>query len=183
MGAIKEEKAKRLPFELLLDQNTIAGKVKELGKQITSDYANEVPVLLGVLKGCVVFLTDLMRTIKLPMEIEFVSAASYRKGMRNPGEVVLGGAATIPLKGRHVLIVEGVVDTGKTVLTIVKEIKKMEPASVKIVTLLDKPGSHRSRLQIDYKGFSIGNDFVIGYGLDNTQRYRNLPFIGRVVDS
>ncbi len=183
MGALKEDKARILPFELLLDQNTISRKVKELGKQITSDYTHEVPVLLGVLKGCVVFLTDLMRVIKLPLEIEFVSAASYRKGMRNSGDVVLGGASTIPLKGRHVLIVEGVVDTGRTVLTILKEIKKLEPASVKIVTLLDKPASHQSRLQLDYKGFSIGNDFVIGYGLDNTQRYRNLPFIGRVVDS
>ena len=183
MGALKEEKARILPFELLLDQNTIARKVKELGRQITSDYTNEVPVLLGVLKGCVVFLSDLMRVIKLPLEVEFVSAASYRKGMRKPEDVVMGGVTTIPLKGRHVLLVEGVVDTGKTVATIVKEIRKMEPASLKIVTLLDKPGSHRSRLQIDYKGFSVGNDFVIGYGLDNTQRYRNLPFIGRVVDS
>jgi hypoxanthine phosphoribosyltransferase len=183
LDALTEEKAQRLPFELLLDQNAIARKVKELGRQITEDYTNEVPVLLGVLKGCVVFLSDLMRTIKLPLEIEFVSAASYRRGMCSQEDVVLGGATTIPLKGRHVLVVEGVVDTGRTVSTIVREIKKLEPASVKIVTLLDKPGSHRSRLKVDYRGFSIGNDFVIGYGLDNTQRYRNLPFIGRVVES
>lgn len=182
MSTLKEN-AKLTPFELLLDKDTIAGRVRDLGKEITEDYANQAPILLGVLKGCLVFLADLIRVIKLPLEVEFISAASYRQGIQQQDEVTLGGVSTIPLRGRHVLIVEGVVDTGNTVAKILVEIKKMEPASVEIVTLLDKPASHRTRLELKYKGFTIGNEFVIGYGLDNTQKYRNLPFVGRVIDS
>ena len=182
MKSLSVEKIQCLPFELILDQQRIAKRIAELGRQITADYAEFTPVLVGVLKGCVVFLADLMRAIKLPMELELVAAASYRHGTKQEEKVVLNGATQLPLKGRHVLVVEGVVDSGKTVSAILKEIRKMEPASVEVVTLVDKPGSHRKKLDIKYKGFSLGNDFVIGYGLDNTQKYRNLPFIGRVID-
>ncbi|MFQ6007458.1 MAG: hypoxanthine phosphoribosyltransferase [Candidatus Zixiibacteriota bacterium] len=182
MKSLSVEKIQCMPFELLLDQKQIAKRIDELGKQITEDYAGLTPVLVGVLKGCVVFLADLMRKIKLPMELEFVSAASYRRGTKRDENVVLNGTTRLPLKGRHVLVVEGVVDSGKTVTAILKEISKLEPASVEVVTLIDKPGSHRKKMNIKYKGFSIGNDFVIGFGLDNTQKYRNLPFIGRVIE-
>jgi len=178
-----KENTKLTPFELLLDKDIIAARVEELGKEITKDYAKEAPILLGVLKGCMVFMADLIRAIKLPLEVEFISAASYRQGTQRQEEVTVGGVFSIPLKGRHVLIVEGVVDTGKTAALIIDEVTKMEPASVEIVTLLDKPASHRTRLELKYKGFSIGNEFVIGYGMDNTQKYRNLPFVGRVIDS
>jgi hypoxanthine phosphoribosyltransferase len=171
------------PFELLLDQKTIARRIGEMGREITADYQNKNPVLLGVLKGCVVFLADLMRHIKLPLEVEFVSAASYRRGVSAEEEMLFSSTAHIPLTDRHVLIVEGVVDSGRTASTIIKHVKKMEPASVAIVTLIDKPASHRSRLDIAYKGFAVGNEFVIGFGLDNTQKYRNLPFIGKVIDT
>lgn len=170
------------PFELMLDQQRIAQRITELGEEINNDYAGQTPVLLGVLKGCVVFLADLMRSISLPMEVEFVSAASYRNGHDRDETVQFGGAVPILLKGRHVLIIEGVVDTGRTVSMIIKQLTTQEPASVQVVALLDKPASHRVGLEIKYKGFSIGNEFVIGYGLDNTQLYRNLPFIGRMVD-
>jgi len=170
------------PFELMLNQNDIARRINELGKSITKDYVNKTPVLVGVLRGCVVFLADLMRSIKLPLELEFVSAASYRNGKKPENKLIFGSSIAIPLKDRHVLIVEGVVDTGRTVATITKQIKKLEPASLEIVTLIDKPASHRSKLNIKYKGFSIGNEFVIGFGLDNTQKYRNLPFIGKLID-
>ncbi len=182
MDALDEKKIERMPFELLLDQKTIAKRVTELGKQITKDYSDKHIVFVGVLKGCVIFLSDLIRQIKLPLELEFVTAASYRKGKTQDEKVKLRGHNSFSISGKHVLIVEGVVDTGKTVTTLVKEFKKMEPESVEIVTLLDKPGSHRTKLEIKYKGFSIANDFVIGYGLDNTQKFRNLPFIGKVVD-
>jgi len=165
-----------------LDQARIARRIVELGKRITKDYAGLTPVIVGVLKGCIVFVADLMRAIKLPMELEFVSAASYHHGTKQQDKLVLSGQLPIPLKGRHVLVVEGVVDTGKTVSAILKQIRKLETASVDVVTLIDKPASHRTKLNIKYKGFSIGNDFVIGFGLDNTQRYRNLPFIGRVIE-
>ena len=154
----------------------------ELGEEITRDYAGQTLVIVGVLKGCVVFLADLMRRIKLPMELEFVSAASYRKGIAQENDIVIGGGVEVPLQDRHVLLVEGVVDSARTVSTVMSRLKKEEPKSVEVVTLLDKPASHRTRTDIKYRGFSIGNEFVIGYGLDNTQRFRNLPFVGRLVD-
>jgi len=178
-----DKKERRLrSFELLLDQQTIQRRVAELGRQITSDYAGRVPVLIGVMKGCICFMADLMRQIDLSMEVEFFSAASYREGSRQDATLLFSGVSAIDVKDRDVLVVEGIVDTGRTVKTLVAELSKLEPASVEIVTLLDKPGSHRSRMDIKYKGFSIGNEFVIGYGLDNTQLYRNLPFVGRMVD-
>ncbi len=182
MSTVKNASIQRVPFEILLDQKSISRRVAEFGRELTEDYAGRLPVMLGVLKGCLVFMADLMRTVDIPMEIEFVSAASYRKGTKPHNDVILGGASTVPLKNRHILLVEGIVDSGKTVKTILKALERQEPATVEIVTLLDKPASHRSSLDIKYKGFSIGNEFVIGYGLDNTQKYRNLPFIGRVLE-
>ncbi len=170
------------PFELLLDQKQISKRIAELGAQITRDYAGEVPVIVGVLKGCIIFLADLVREIKLPIELEFVSAASYRKGAQREEDIIFSGGFSIPMTGRHVLVVEGVVDSGKTVHLVADKITALEPASLAVVTLLDKPGSHRAKVDIKYKGFTIGNEFVIGFGLDNTQKYRNLPFIGRLLE-
>ncbi|MFZ1682602.1 MAG: hypoxanthine phosphoribosyltransferase [Candidatus Zixiibacteriota bacterium] len=170
------------PFELLLDQKQIAKRVAEMGTQITKDYAGEIPVIVGVLKGCIIFIADLVREIKLPIELEFVSAASYRRGIAREEDIEFSSKFSIPLEGRHVLVVEGVVDSGKTVALVVDKIRKMEPASLAVVTLLDKPGSHRAKVDIKYTGFTVGNEFVIGFGLDNTQKYRNLPFIGRLLD-
>lgn len=172
-----------LPFEVQLDQRRIAARVAELGREITRDYEDKAPVLIGVLKGCIVFLGDLMRQINLPLEVEFVRAASYHRGVSPSETVELSSEITVDLQGRDVLIVEGIVDTGNTVRTIMEQLRQSEPASIEVVTLLDKPASHRSTLKIKYRGFAIGNEFVIGYGLDNTQRYRNLPFIGRVIDT
>ena len=166
----------------MLDQETIASRVAELGGEISSEYEGKQPVLIGVLKGCVVFLSDLMRQITIPVEVEFVSAASYRHGIHRDEEVIIGGGVSIDLKGRHVLLVEAIVDTGRTVSLILDKVGAMEPASIEIVTLLDKPTSHRTKLTVKYKGFSISNEFVIGYGMDNAQRFRNLPFIGRVIE-
>lgn len=182
MPSPSEKQQAVLPFELLLDQADIRKRVSELGAEITRDYTDETIVLVGVLKGCIVFVADLMRHIKVPMELEFVSAASYRKGIEQENDIVIGGGVEVPLKDRHVLLVEGVIDSARTISTVMERLKREEPASLEIVTLLDKPGSHRSRISIRYRGFAIGNEFVIGYGLDNTQKYRNLPFVGRLVD-
>ena len=182
MESADETNVELKPFELLLDQKTIERRIGEMGREITAAYRHKNPILLGVLKGCVVFLADLMRNIKLPLEIEFVAASSYRRGHSAEEKLLFEAPTHIPLKDRHVLIVEGVVDSGRTVSTILKHVKKMEPASIEIVTLVDKPASHRTKLDIAYKGFSVGNEFVIGFGLDNTQKYRNLPFIGKVID-
>lgn len=183
MKSVQGNKTKLQPFEIMLSQEKIRRRILELADRINTDYAGESLVLVGVLKGCIVFMTDLMRLIKLPVELEFISAASYRKGIKQEEDIIIGGGVVIPLKSRHVLIIEGIVDTGRTASLIMKKISKLEPASVEVVTLLDKPSSHRVKIDIKYKGFSIGNEFVIGYGLDNAQRYRNLPFIGRMIDN
>ena len=182
MYTASEDKLFAKPFELLLDQRVINERVVQLGRRINRDYAGKTVVMVGILKGCVVFLADLMRHIELPVEVEFVSAASYRKGTIREKDLELGGPVEVSLRDRHVLIVEGIVDTGRTVATVRKMIESKEPASLEIVTLLDKPGSHRTKVDVKYRGFTIGNEFVIGYGLDNAQRYRNLPFVGRLRD-
>ena len=177
-----EEQRTVQPFELMLDQAAIRKIVADLGERITQDYEGQTIVVVGILKGCVVFLADLMREIKLPMELEFVSAASYRQGISREDDIVIGGGVAVPLKDRHVLLVDGVVDSARTVTTVLERLRKEEPTSLEIVTLLDKPASHRTRISIKYRGLAIGNEFVIGYGLDNTQRFRNLPFVGRMVE-
>ncbi|MEZ5358147.1 MAG: hypoxanthine phosphoribosyltransferase [Candidatus Zixiibacteriota bacterium] len=169
------------PFELLFPQNEIERVIASMGKRLSKDYAGKNPIFLGVLKGCFVFMADLVRAMSVPIEAEFISAHSYGSGM-NPGKLTLSGGSDVSLKGRHILLVEGVVDTGRTVVSIVETIKSMEPASVEIVTLLDKTGRRESPIQIKYAGFHVDNDFVIGYGLDHNQLYRNLPFIGKVIE-
>jgi hypoxanthine phosphoribosyltransferase len=170
------------PFEILLDADRIKKRVAELGRQVNKDYQGQSVVLLGVLKGCVVFLADLMRELSVSVEVEFVSASSYREGAKRDGNLVIGGASAIDLKGRHVLVVEGIVDSGRTISVLLKHLQALEPASIEVVTLVDKPASHRVDLKLKYVGFRVGNEFVIGYGLDNTQRYRHLPYIGRMVE-
>ncbi len=182
MSTVSEKDTVTRPFELLLDQKRIAKRIRQLGEEISADYEDQSVVLVGILKGCVVFLSDLMRHIKLPVEVEFISAASYRNGLKQEDDIIIGGGVAVSLKGRHVLIVDGVVDSARTVSTIISRLQKEEPASLEVVTLLDKPGSHRCKVDLKYKGFTVGNEFVIGFGLDNTQRYRNLPFVGRLVD-
>ena len=168
-------------FELLFTQDRIQKKIRELGRRISEDYRGKRPVLLGVLKGCFIFMADLVRSITVPMEVEFIAARSYGADI-DPGELTLSGGPGGSLKGRHVLLVEAVVDTGRTARSIIDSVKRMEPASVEIVTLLDKTGRRELDIFIKYAGFDVGNDFVIGYGLDHDQLYRNLPFIGKVID-
>lgn len=169
-------------FELLFPQDRIQQRIRELGRQISDDYFGKRPVLLGVLKGCIIFLADLMRVITIPTEVDFVGARSYGSKV-DPGQLVLSGETASSLKGRQVLLVEAVVDTGRTAHSILEWLKTMEPASVEIVTLLNKKGRRELEVSIKYAGFEIGNDFVIGYGLDHDQLYRNLPFIGKVIDT
>ncbi len=171
------------PFELLLDQKRIRKRVEELGKAITADYDGEFVLMLGMLKGCVVFMADLIRQVKLDVELDFFATPTEHTGSREEEDICFASGVTPTIKGRHVLIVEGIVDTGRTVSLLMKKLHKLEPASVEIVSLLDKPASHRNPINIKYKGFSVGNEFVIGFGLDNMQKYRNLPFVGKLIDN
>lgn len=169
-------------FDLILDQDRIARRIAEMGKQITSDYSDEPVLVVGVLKGSFVFLADLIRQIDLPLEVDFIASTPGEDTDPDEYELEFASGELPPIKGRHVLIVEGVVDTGRTVNLLLGKIRQLEPASAHIVTLLDKPGSHRGRVEVKYKGFTVGNEFVIGFGLDNAQKYRNLPFVGRMAD-
>ncbi len=170
------------PVERLFDRDRIRQRVAEMGSQITRDYVGTEPVVIGVLKGCLVFMADLIRHIDLPLEVEMISAASYRSGSQQDEELTVVELESTDLKGRDLLIVEGIVETGRTAIEIMRRLKLAEPASIEVVTFLDKPSAHRVEVPIKYCGFAIGNEFVVGYGLDNTQKYRNLPYIGRVIE-
>jgi len=170
------------PVEKLIDAPKLQARTADLGREITRDYHGKDLIVVGVLKGCMVFLADLIRHIDLPLEVAFLSAASYSRGTSPDETLEVAGPRPIAMRGRHVLVVEGIVETGRTAREIVRRLEAEEPASVEVVTLLNKPGAHRQDLAVKYSGFSIGNEFVVGYGLDNTQKYRNLPFIARVID-
>lgn len=189
MSVLKEEKTKVVEnimeaqkFDLLFSEEKINRKVEQMGKQISFDYKNEIPILIGVLKGCIVFMADLMRTISIPIEIDFIDATSYPNGSNQDDEIIVEHVSENKYNGRHLLIVEGVVDSGRTVHALLNRLKIQEPASIEIVTLLDKPVNRQKEVEIKYKGFDAGNNFVIGFGLDISQKYRNLPFIGKVIN-
>ncbi len=183
MNIPKEKATDKQKFELLYPQDMLDKKIKELGQRISEDYADKNPVLIGVLKGCVVFLADLIRNISIPIEMEFILASSYAKGRVSNNNVTTYGGAEIPLSGRHLLIVEGVVDSGQTISAIIDHLKLQDPASIEIVTLLDKPSCRTIEVDVKYVGFDAGDNFVIGFGLDESQKYRNLPFIGKVINN
>lgn len=168
--------------EKLIDEETLQARVAELGAQISADYAGEDLLLLCILKGGVMFLTDLMRRITTPHEIDFMAVSSYGRGVREAtGVVRIVKDLDAPIENRHVLIVEDIIDSGHTLAYISRNLITRGPASLKICTLLDKAERREVDIPVDYVGFSIPNAFVFGYGLDLDERFRELPFIG-VVD-
>ncbi len=167
-------------IDMLYRRDVIESRVQELGEQISKDYAETRPVLVGALKGCFVFMADLARAITIPLELEFISAASYRNGAQQDDTIAVGPAPMLPIKGRDILLVEGVVDSGRTAEAIVSRLKIDEPNSVEVVTLLHKTQSSNLSFPLKYVGFEIEDLFVVGYGLDYSQLYRNLNFIGHV---
>lgn len=169
---------KRFPeLELLLDSNTLQARVGQLGEQITRDYAANPPLLVGVLKGSLVFLSDLMRAIPLPVSFDFVAISSYGTETQTTGQVRLIKDLDLPIHGRHVLVVEDIYDTGLTLSYLLGQLGQRAPASLRVCTLLSKPARHQATVEIAYCGFEIPDRFVVGYGLDYAERYRNLPFI------
>lgn len=162
----------------LIDEQALQAKIRELGAQITRDYAGKELCILGVLKGSVFFVTDLARAIDLPLTIEFLGVSSYQGGTETSGEVRITSDVTKPLQGKHILIVEDIIDTGLTMKFLLENLGARHPASVKLCSLLEKPARARTKIAIDYKGFVIEDVFVVGYGLDFGDKYRNLPFIG-----
>lgn len=166
--------------KILFDEQTIAARIKELAQQITSDYEDmeDDLIIIGVLRGSVLFMSDLIREIQLPVSLDFISMSSYTKGTKTSGTVHILKDISENINGRHVLIVEDIIDTGLTLKTLAEMLQVRNPKSLKICTLLDKPSRRRVELSPDYFGFSIPDEFVVGYGLDYNDSYRHLPFIG-----
>jgi len=164
-------------LEVLLSEEQIQSRIKELGSQITRDYAGRNPLLIGVLKGACFFLSDLLRSIDTRLSIEFMAISSYGSSTRTSGEVRIMKDLDVPVEGRHIIVVEDIVDTGLTLSYLLSNLKSRGAASVKLVALLDKFERRERAVEIDYLGFEIPDHFVVGYGLDFAERYRNLPFI------
>jgi hypoxanthine phosphoribosyltransferase len=164
--------------EVLLSKEEIDEKVKELGKMLAEEYAGKRPLLICVLKGALIFVADLARAMNIPLEVDFMAVSSYGVSTKSSGVVRILKDLETGIEGRHVLIVEDIIDTGLTLKYLIENLKSRKPASIKICTLLDKPSRRRVQLQPDFSGFEIPDKFVIGYGLDFSEIYRNLPFIG-----
>jgi hypoxanthine phosphoribosyltransferase len=165
-------------LEVLYSREAVQKRVAEIAAQIQSDHQGKELVLVGVLKGAFMFVADLARHIDLPLSIDFVGLSSYGEATESSGVVKITSDLTKPIEGKHVVIVEDIIDTGLTMRYLLDNLATRRPASVKICTLLQKPSRSRTRIPIDYLGFTVPDLFVVGYGLDAGERYRNLPFIG-----
>jgi hypoxanthine phosphoribosyltransferase len=163
--------------EILVSQQQIEQRVADLGRQITVDMAGEVPLLVGILKGSALFTADLMRAIAGPVEIDFMAVSSYGDATRSSGVVRIVKDLDAPVAGRHVILVEDIVDSGLTLRYLLDHLTSQLPASVRTCSLLVREEVDGPRIAVDYVGFSISKAFVVGYGLDVAQRYRNLPYI------
>lgn len=164
--------------KVLISKEEIAKRVKELAKKLDSDYSGKRPLLICVLKGSVMFFSDLIREMKIPMQIDFMSISSYGSGTKSSGEVRMIKDLDGSIENRHVIIVEDIIDSGYTLSYLKRMLYSRHPESVRICALLDKFERREVAIEADYKGFDIGNEFVVGYGLDFAEEYRNLPDIG-----
>ncbi|MGX9708115.1 hypoxanthine phosphoribosyltransferase [Laceyella tengchongensis] len=164
--------------EVLISEEQIKGKVRELGQRLSEEYKDLNPLCICVLKGAVPFMADLIREMPIKMEMDFMAVSSYGNSTTSSGVVRILKDLDASIEGRHVLIVEDIIDSGLTLSYLVEMLKGRNAASVKIVTLLDKPDRRKVDLSPDYCGFTIPDAFVIGYGLDFAEKYRNLPYIG-----
>lgn len=164
--------------EILITEEEIQKKCKEIGKQLTEEYDGKFPLVIGVLKGATLFMADLARRIDTHVELDFMDVSSYGSGMRSSGEVKIIKDLNAKVEGRDLLIVEDIIDSGLTLSYLVDLFKYRKAKSVKIVTLLDKPTGRTAKIKADIVGFEVPDAFVVGYGLDYDERYRNLPYIG-----
>ncbi|GAF14258.1 hypoxanthine-guanine phosphoribosyltransferase [Bacillus sp. JCM 19045] len=164
--------------DILLTEEQIQKKIKELGHDITEEYRDRFPLFVGVLKGALPFMADLIKAVDTHLEIDFMDVSSYGKGMVSSGEVKIVKDLNTQVEGRDVLIVEDIIDSGLTLSYLIELFKYRKAKSVKVVTLLDKPEGRKVDLVPDMTGFIVPDEFVVGYGLDFAERYRNLPYVG-----
>ncbi len=163
---------------ILLTEEQIHSRVHELGAEISADYKGREPMFVGVLKGCFVFMADLMRCVDMRCTMDFMAVSSYGAGTVSTGAVKINKDLSRDIAGKDIIIVEDILDSGVTLSYLTKYLSGRDPASIKIVTLLDKPSRRRADIHADYSGFEVEDAFVVGYGLDYDEVYRNLPYIG-----
>ena len=163
---------------ILFSEEQLKERIAALGAELTRDYEDKNPIFVGVLKGCFVFMADLLRNVDVYCTMDFMSVSSYGDGVTSTGAVKINKDLSRDIAGRHVIIVEDILDSGITLSYLKKYLSVRNPASISIVTLLDKPARRRADVQADYVGFEVEDAFVVGYGLDYAEKYRNLPYIG-----
>ena len=163
---------------VMFTEEQIAKRVAELGAEIARDYAGKNPVLVGILKGAAIFAADIVRAAGIPVQIDFMRVSSYGAGTRSSGKVKILKDTDADLRGRHVIICEDIIDSGLTMRSLFETLRAREPASMKLCALLSKPSRREAEVAIDYCGWEVPDEFLVGYGLDYAERYRNLPCIG-----
>jgi hypoxanthine phosphoribosyltransferase len=164
--------------KILITEEEIRNRIAELGKELAADYEGKTPIFVGVLKGAVTFFADMARATPIPCAYDFMAVSSYGAGTMSSGKINLIKDLSMDIEGRHVVILEDILDTGHTLRFVLDHLLTQKPASLKICTLLDKPARRVADVTADYIGFTIPNEFVVGYGLDYNEIYRNIPYIG-----
>ncbi len=168
---------------VLISEEQLKAKIAELGAQITEDYRGKDLLLVSILKGACVFLSDLMRAVDIPLAIDFMCVSSYGKGTTTQGRAKIIKDLDVDIAGKDVLIVEDILDSGVTLSHVMEILRSRKPASLKLCSLLEKPERHRVEVPLDYVGFVVPDEFVVGYGLDYAESYRNLPYVGILKES
>lgn len=164
--------------EIFFDEEALKTRIAEMGAEITRDYAGKEPMLVSVLRGSYIFMADLTRNIDLPCTVDFMAVSSYGAGTSTSGQVKIIKDLSDDIEGKDVIVVEDILDSGNTLSYLIEILKARQPASIKLCTLLDKPSRRTKEVTVAYTGFSIPDEFVVGYGLDYAEKYRNLPYIG-----
>jgi hypoxanthine phosphoribosyltransferase len=175
---VSQTELERAVAEILVDEESLRARVAELGEEISTDYAGRDPLLVGVLKGAVFFMADLMRQLTVPCEVDFMAISSYGAASDSSGVVRILKDLDTPIENRHVLVVEDIIDSGLTLSYLMRNLKARRPATLEVCALLTKPERREIDVPVRYVGFEIPNRFVVGYGLDFAERYRNLPYVG-----
>lgn len=168
-----------MEVNVLINKARLENRIEEMAKQIEKDYEGKDIVFIGILKGSVMFMTELAKNIKNNVEMDFMDVSSY-EGTESSGDVRINSDIRNSIKGKDVIIIEDIIDTGRTLTYLIEYLKQKNPSSIKIATMLSKPSRRIMELNVDYIGFSINDEFVVGYGLDYNEKYRNLPYIGYI---
>ncbi len=164
--------------KILIPRKDLCSAIERLAAEIKKDYADKNPLVIGILKGSFIFMADLVRKLDFPLEVDFITLSSYKNMTQSSGEVCLEQSFSTPLEGRHILIIEDIIDSGLTLRYLLDYMKtKKNPASLRLCVLLDKPSRRKTQVAVDYTGFTVPDKFIVGYGLDCAQKYRNLPDI------